>query len=129
MQKGKWHAVAKIHLNFPKELTSDMAVAKESDDFIVAYWACKQSFDNRLVNAEKMMKAVSIKIGSVTHSINVPVCSNTKKLNTGDEIVVYRNQADHDDDCDCEEPPPKRIKASSKGVKGGKAKGKGKSRK
>ena len=110
--------LAKPALTFPKEKTST------NDAFLVSYWAVKQVFDARLVNMEKGMKTVTIKVGSEPLSINVPILTNSSKINAGDELVVLKvGLADASDD---DEPAPKKAR---KGKGKGKSQGKGKTNK
>ena len=129
---GDVHLFAKQCLIFPKNITIKDTSLKAGDEFIAAYWATKQTYDARLVNVVKDMKSISVKIGSLSSTINVPIFTNSVRLKCGDEIVVLKGAKD---DEDVEEPVQKRRKTevstgSKTGSKGGKSNshGKGKAR-
>ena len=101
--------VAKPGLTFPKDKTNT------SESFLVSYWAVKQVFDTRLVNMEKGIKSVTVKVGSESMLINVPIFTNTSKIKAGEELFVFKvGPADTSGD---DEPSSKRAR---------KVKGKGK---
>ncbi len=83
-----------------------------SNEYVVSYWAVKQVFDSRLVNVRKDLKSVSIKVGSETSQVNVPIFINISKITAGDELFVLKAG-------DAEpltiEPPSKVARKGSKG--------------
>ena len=77
---------------------------------------------------ERSLETVSIKVGAVSLSKEVPVLTNIKVLKAGDELLALKMSNTQEDDA--EEPPAKRArgKAAAKGdaPAGGAGKGKAK---
>ena len=67
------NCIIKQHLQFPKVVTSSGYARKDVDGFIVAYWACNETFDQSKANAERTFAIVNVKIGATSMSVNVPI--------------------------------------------------------
>jgi hypothetical protein len=119
---GTVKAVAVPQLQYPKADSSSGFASKSQEVFLASYWACKQSFDMQEVNCEKNVKVVTAHVGGKKMEVHVPIFTNTKQLNIGDELIVLKTTGA----AAAEEPPNKMAK---KGNEKGKAKGKGKQRK
>ena len=120
---GPMKAYAKSHLQFPTKQKATGFARQQVEPFIVAYWACQESYDPAKANSEAKLVTTSIKIGGASHEIGIPTISNTKALNEGDEVIVLKTSAAAAaSEVDLVEPDAKRHK----GEKGKPAKGKGK---
>lgn len=125
---GTMKAYARPHLQFPSTSSATGFARNVVEPFIVAYWACPDTFDQSRANCQQIMQEASVKIGTVTHKIKIPTITNTKPLQTGDEIVVLKCSSEHESQQAM--PDAKRHKSTQPPQpKKGKSKGKGKSSK
>lgn len=105
---GQTKVYARPHLQFPATSTATGFARNVVEPFIVAYWACQETFDSARANCEATLPTVSKKIGGVSHEICIPTLTNTKPLQEGDEIFVLKvSQAQ-----ELPIPDPKRHKSS-----------------
>ena len=125
---GTMRACANRHLQFPIKVAATGFARPHTDPFIVAYWACQETLDTSKANCQASLVLSSLKIGSSSYKAFIPTITNTKALQSGDEIIVLKASI-------AEEPQPVEPEAKRhKGAQGshgkkGKGKGKGKSSK
>ena len=107
---------------------------KKAETNIVAAWACKDTVKPIESNAMRSTKLISLKVGTESLQIEVPIITNTTALKVGDEVVCIKAGLVEAGD----EPASKRPKTETggKGKSGGKGKtgkgagkGRGKSKK
>ena len=60
---GPMKAYAKSHLQFPTKQKATGFARQQVEPFIVAYWACQESYDPAKANSEAKLVTTSIKIG------------------------------------------------------------------
>lgn len=113
--------VVKHHLTFPTKSTKTDVAIKSSGDFLVAYWACTESFDPVRANMRREFRNVSTVVGATTIKTKVPVLVNMKSLKADDELVILKVSHDSDDD----EPAAKKPRLGGGRGKANKGKGKG----
>jgi hypothetical protein len=87
---GPIKAYCRPHLQFPVNVAATGFARNVVEPFIVAYWACQETFDTTRANCHMTMPEVSVKVGTATHKIGIPTITNTKPLRAGDEIVVLK---------------------------------------
>ena len=93
---GAMNAYARSHLQFPAASSVSGFARSVVEPFIVAYWACQETFDTSKANCRVNMTEVSVKIGGVVHKICIPIITNTEKLEADDEIVVLKSSCDRE---------------------------------
>ena len=115
-----WSAYAKSSLSIPSAAKASGYARNAPEPFVAKYWACMESYDLEKTNCEQGAASIQIKVGCETRTITIPIITNSKPIQDGDEIVVSKQAAPTEQ----EEPAKKHAKTGAKGMGKGKRKNK-----
>ena len=117
-------ATVKHQLTFPPNPLARTHFGQPTQQFMVAFWACKSTSEVEGWNCEVQFLEVTIKC-IASRTVKVPVLINTKHIHDGDELIMLKQSTELEDEA---EPQAKRQRVATEPKPGDKSKGKGKGR-
>jgi hypothetical protein len=90
----------------PKAVAAKLDLTDEGGPLIVPFWIVRHTQDSAKVNAERTSLAYDVKVPGMSTTMfkfSVPVVTNTRALKIGEELLLYKAEADT--------PPPPMIQA------------------